>query len=78
MSITVEATYEGGVLRPSQPLPFAENALVQVTVEPSRPPFWERAIALTANAPAEELDKPPIDGASELDHYLYGAPKRKQ
>lgn len=27
--------------------------------------------------PAEELAKHPPDGASNHDHYLYGAPKRK-
>lgn len=32
MSITVQAVYEGGVLRPAQPLPLAEGQSVQVTV----------------------------------------------
>ena len=30
MTITVEATYANGVLRPDQPLPLAENEKVQV------------------------------------------------
>ena len=33
MAITVEATYENGVLKPSQPLPLREHERVQVTVE---------------------------------------------
>src|SRR5262249_54657403 len=33
MTITVEATYENGVLRPSQPLPLKEHEKVRVTVE---------------------------------------------
>jgi predicted DNA-binding antitoxin AbrB/MazE fold protein len=78
MTITVDATYEDGVLKPAQPLPLSEHAQVRVTVEASRPPIWERAVALTADAPPEELDKLPIDGASQLDHYLYGAPKRPE
>jgi predicted DNA-binding antitoxin AbrB/MazE fold protein len=34
MSITVEATYEDGVLKPKQPLPLQEHEEVRVTVEP--------------------------------------------
>ena len=76
MSITVEAVYENGVLKPSEPLPFKEHERVSITVEPARIPIWEKIIALTADIPPEELDKPPVDGAAQLDHYLYGAPKR--
>jgi predicted DNA-binding antitoxin AbrB/MazE fold protein len=32
MAITVEAVYENGVLKPSQPLPFKEHEQVQITV----------------------------------------------
>jgi predicted DNA-binding antitoxin AbrB/MazE fold protein len=32
MTITVEAVYENGVLKPAQPLPLQEHAKVQVTV----------------------------------------------
>ena len=76
MSITVEAVYENGVLKPSEPLPFKEHERVSITVEPARIPIWEKIIALTADIPPEELDKPPVDGAAQLDPYLYGAPKR--
>ncbi len=34
MSITIDATYEGGVLVPAQPLPLGEHERVRVTVEP--------------------------------------------
>ena len=76
--LTVEAVYENGVLKPIQPLPLREHEKVNVTVEPARPPIWEQIIALTADIPPEELDKPPVDGAAQLDHYLYGAPKRPE
>jgi predicted DNA-binding antitoxin AbrB/MazE fold protein len=89
MAITIDATYEDGVLKPSQPLPLSENEKVWVTVEPQAPPLpgepdlaaparepiWERLAKLAADAPPEELAKPPTDGASQLDHYLYGVPK---
>lgn len=91
MPITIDATYENGVLKPAEPLPLAEHAQVRVTVveEPrspgseaattgaSREPIWERLARLAADAPAEELAKLPTDGASQLDHYLYGAPRRR-
>src|SRR5688500_5320914 len=33
MTITIDATYEDGVLKPAQPLPLSEHARVRVTVE---------------------------------------------
>jgi len=35
MSITVEATYENGVLKPAEPLPLEEHEKVQVTIHPA-------------------------------------------
>jgi predicted DNA-binding antitoxin AbrB/MazE fold protein len=32
MTLTVEAIYEDGVLKPTQPLPFREHEKVQITV----------------------------------------------
>ena len=43
---------------------------------PKRKPLWERAAELRQSIPAEEWDKLPTDGARQLDHYLYGSPKR--
>jgi predicted DNA-binding antitoxin AbrB/MazE fold protein len=34
MTITIEAIYENGVLRPSQPLPLREHERIRVTIEP--------------------------------------------
>lgn len=34
MSIIIDATYEGGVLKPEGPLPLTEHQRVRVTVEP--------------------------------------------
>ena len=75
MTLTVEAIYENGVLKPAQPLPLQEHEKVLVTVEPARPPIWERIAALTADAPPEEIAKLPPGGAAEIDRYLYGTPK---
>jgi predicted DNA-binding antitoxin AbrB/MazE fold protein len=35
MPLTVEATYENGVLKPAQSLPLAEHEKVRVTIEPA-------------------------------------------
>ena len=43
---------------------------------PKRKPLWERAAELRQSIPAEEWDKLPTDGARQLDHYIYGSPKR--
>ena len=36
MAIGIEATYEDGVLRPSQALPLGEHEKVRVTIEPAQ------------------------------------------
>lgn len=39
-------------------------------------PIWERIAELAATLPEEAIAGLPANGASQLDHYLYGAPKR--
>src|SRR4051794_5134812 len=43
---------------------------------PHRKPIWERAAELRKRVPAEEWDRLPADGSTQLDHYIYGSPKR--
>jgi predicted DNA-binding antitoxin AbrB/MazE fold protein len=88
MTITVDATYEDGVLKPAQPLALREHEQVRVTVEPkveiaggqdvqdAEPPIWEQILALTRDLPPEAFEGLPTDGASQHDHYIYGTPKR--
>jgi predicted DNA-binding antitoxin AbrB/MazE fold protein len=91
MTITVDATYEDGVLKPAQPLPLPAHAQVRVTVEPrlattpsvresptdpGAPSLVERIIARGKALPEEVLARLPRDGASQHDHYTYGTPKR--
>jgi predicted DNA-binding antitoxin AbrB/MazE fold protein len=35
MAITIDAVYENGVLKPNQPLPLQEHAVVRVTIQPA-------------------------------------------
>lgn len=56
MTITVEATYEGGVLKPAEPLPLAELQRVEIVIHtpqvepnsgmPAAAPWPERKAAL--------------------------------
>jgi antitoxin component of MazEF toxin-antitoxin module len=50
----------------------------RIVLERRRVPIWERIAARAAELPPEELDKLPADGAAQIDHYLYGHPKRPE
>ena len=39
-------------------------------------PIWEWIAEQAKNVPDEEWEKFPKDGAAEVDHYIYGTPKR--
>jgi predicted DNA-binding antitoxin AbrB/MazE fold protein len=36
MTLTVEAIYENGVLKPAQPLPLNEHEMVRIIIEPQK------------------------------------------
>lgn len=40
--------------------------------------WWEKAIARAERIPPEDLARLPTDGARNLDHYLYGSPKKPE
>lgn len=66
MAIIVEAVYENGVLKLSQPLPLKEHEKVQVTIEPQL--TWaERTSGIMGfTGTAEEADYFALD--PELDY----------
>jgi antitoxin component of MazEF toxin-antitoxin module len=88
MSTVVKADASGAVTLPAELcraaglLPGAELVAEvdqgRIVVHGPRIPIWERIMALTADAPPEELAKLPADGAAQLDHYLYGTPKTRE
>ncbi len=60
---------------------LVREALHTILAEPQMPQrdkrsIWEVLSENMQGMPIEELEKLPTDGASEHDHYLYGAPKR--
>ena len=49
----------------------------QTNTSTSTQPIWVSFQKILNDVPKEILDKLPSDSASELDHYLYGKPKKK-
>ena len=47
-------------------------------VQPQEPrkPIWEQFADASKDIPEEELNRLPVDGAAQHDHYIYGTPKR--
>jgi hypothetical protein len=42
-----------------------------------RRPIWEVVEEINAGLPADTWENVPTDGSINLEHYLYGAPKRQ-
>jgi hypothetical protein len=42
----------------------------------ARPPIWEVIAENMQRVPPEDLAALPRDGASQIDHYVYGTPKK--
>jgi predicted DNA-binding antitoxin AbrB/MazE fold protein len=66
MTITVEAVYENGVLKPTQPLPLKEQEKVRVTIQPATSWVQETAGIIKWTGTPEELERFAED--PELDY----------
>lgn len=44
--------------------------------DPTAKPIWHVIEEIGAAVPAKDWDKVPTDGTQNLDHYLYGHPKK--
>src|SRR5438045_964163 len=53
-----------------------EGGLVAPSLETSTKPILEEILELMKEVPEAEFEKPPRDGSENLDHYLYGTPKK--
>ena len=70
MTTTIDATYDGNVFRPVEPVSLAPNTSVRLTVH-SLPLSTDKPISFLRTALSLNLEGPP-DWASQLDKYLYG------
>jgi hypothetical protein len=57
-------------------LEFVES--IEATEEPKRQSLLDKLEAISKRVPDEVWEKLPTDGAENIDHYLYGAPKKKK
>ena len=60
-----------------------EHAIAEDDKDPDREkgetrPIWEVITDRMKNVPDQVFDQLPEDGASQIDHYIYGLPKRDQ
>ncbi len=70
MSKTLEATFDGDVFRPDEPVGLRPNTRVRLTVESTEAPELKPKSFLRV-ARSLELEGP-YDWSSRLDEYLYG------
>lgn len=61
MTITVEAVYEDGVLKPAQPLPLKEHEKVRITVQSTPSPILEAYGVMGFKGTPEEADDFALD-----------------
>jgi predicted DNA-binding antitoxin AbrB/MazE fold protein len=54
MTLTVQAVYENGVLRPTQPLPLQERQQVQVTVQTAESAVRDHSALLNSYVAEDE------------------------
>jgi predicted DNA-binding antitoxin AbrB/MazE fold protein len=67
MTITVEATFEGGAFKPAQPVSLPEGTTVHLQVSPVDPEFDAMAAVIGIGE-----GPPEGDGAANHDKYIYG------
>jgi len=70
MSKTIEAVFDGKVLRPKDALTLEPNTRVRITIEPVET-SPKGAVSFLDTAISLKLDGPP-DWAEKIDAYLYG------
>ena len=70
MSKTLEATFDGEVLRPDEPLELEPNTRVRLTIESMTAPE-KQPKSFLRTARSLNLEGPP-DWSERLDDYLYG------
>ena len=67
---TVEAIFDGEVLRPKEPLELEPNTVVQVTISTVEPDQTQ-SLSFLDTALSLKLEGPP-DWSERLEDYLYG------
>lgn len=72
MEKILEATYDGEVFRPDEPVDLASNTKVKIVIEENKPKKGNgEPYAFLKFLESADIDAPP-DYSSNLDEYLYG------
>lgn len=77
IKIVGQGDYVDGRLKRIVSIDLKKSRRVLPPRDPNERHFWESWIEASKRIPDEELAKIPPDFSSNLDHYLYGAPKRE-
>jgi predicted DNA-binding antitoxin AbrB/MazE fold protein len=72
MAKTIEAIYENGVFRPLEAVDLPEGETVQVTLPETKKDLVDPVYTIYEMAEETGIK----DLATNIDHYLYGLPKR--
>ena len=48
----------------------------EIQAKPNEAPIWKIVTDIMKDVPDEVFDRLPRDAASQVDHYIYGLPKR--
>ena len=72
MTKTVDAVFDGEVLRPAEPLELQANTRVRITIETTEMPQTEPSSFLRT-ARSLNLEGPP-DWSTRIEGYLYDSP----
>ena len=70
MSQTLDATFDGNVFRPDQPIELEPNTRVRITIEPT-PKSEKNSESFLRVAQSLNIEGP-RDWSTRLDDYLYG------
>jgi len=76
MTKTIEAVFDGKVLRPKDALTLEPNTRVRITIEPVEP-TTKGAVSFLDTAISLKLDGP-RDWAVNIDAYLYGGERQHE
>ena len=74
--IVVEKMQTFPIEKQQKVLEFVES--IEETEKPKRRSLLDKLEAISKRVPDEVWEKLPADGAENIDHYLYGAPKKKK
>lgn len=76
--MTIHAIYENGVFRPLNTVDLPENCQVEISVLSAHAAGEERPLVQLAEILKQFPGDParPTDLSQQLDHYLYGMPKK--